>query len=103
VQDHEGVPHESIRRASIEEVRELHEAQEVEGLCVGLEIDEIPDRRERTGMGHVQPGHGWDLVVGTSSKGPSSFQMCRISSGAASIRWFNKTIRMSACLKSQFS
>ena len=39
-QDHEGVPHESIRRASIEEVRELDEAQEVEGLGVGLEIKE---------------------------------------------------------------
>jgi hypothetical protein len=63
-QDHEGVPHESIRRASIEEVRELDEAQEVEGLRVGLEIEEIPDRRERSGMGHVQPGHGWELVVG---------------------------------------
>jgi len=56
--------HESMRCASIEEVRELHEAQEVEGLCGGLEIEEVPDRRERTGMGHVQPGHGWDLVVG---------------------------------------
>jgi hypothetical protein len=64
-QDHEGVPHESIRRASIEEVRELDEAQEVEGLRVGLEIEEIPDRRERSGMGHVQPGHGWGLVVGS--------------------------------------
>ena len=64
-QDHEGVPHESIRSASIEEVRELDEAQEVEGLGVGLEIEEVPDRRERSGMGHVQPGHGWDLVVGS--------------------------------------
>ena len=63
-QDHEGIPHESIRSASIEEVRELDEAQEVEGLGVGLEIEEVPDRRERSGMGHVQPGHGWDLVVG---------------------------------------
>jgi hypothetical protein len=63
-QDHEGVQHESIRRASIEEVRELHEAQEVEDLCAGLEIEEVPDRRERTGKGHVQPGHGWDLVAG---------------------------------------
>jgi len=37
----------------------------VEGLRVGLEIEEIPDRRERSGMGHVQSGHGWDLVVGS--------------------------------------
>jgi len=64
-QDHEGVPHKSIRRASIEEVRELHEAQEMEGLCCGLEIEEVPDRRERTGMSRI------------SSKGPSSFQKCR--------------------------
>ena len=64
-QDHEGVPHESIRSAFIEEVRELDEAQEVEGLGVGLEIEEVPDRRERSGMGHVQLGHGWDLVVGS--------------------------------------
>jgi len=63
-QDQKGVPHESIRRTSIEEVRELHEAQEVEDLCGGLEIEEVPDRRERSGMSHVQPGHGWDLVVG---------------------------------------
>ena len=33
-------------------------------LGVGLEIEEVPDRRERSDMGHVQPGHGWDLVVG---------------------------------------
>ena len=59
-QDHEGVPHESIRSASIEEVRELDEAQEVE-----VEIEEDPYRRKRSGMGHVQPGHGWDLVVGS--------------------------------------
>ena len=52
-------------RASIEEVRQLGEAQEVEGLFAGLEIKEVPDRRERSGMGHVQPGHGWDLVVGS--------------------------------------
>ena len=64
-QDHEGIPHESIRSASIEEVRKLDEAQEVEGLGVGLEIKEVPDRREWSGMGHVQPGHGWDLVVGS--------------------------------------
>ena len=64
-QDHEGVPHESIRSASIEEVRELDEAENVEGLGAGLEIEEVPDRRERSGMGHVQPGHGWDLVVGS--------------------------------------
>ena len=57
-QDHEGVPHKSIRRASIEEVRE-------EGLCCGLEIEEVPDRRERTGMSRI------------FSKGPSSFQKCR--------------------------
>jgi len=37
-QDHEGIPHQSIRRASIEEVRELHQVQEVEGHCGGLEI-----------------------------------------------------------------
>ena len=53
-QDHEGVPHKSIRSTSIEEVRELDD-----------EIEEVPDRRERSGMGHVQPGHGWDLVVGS--------------------------------------
>ena len=53
-QDHEGIPHESIRSASIEEVRELDE-----------EIEGVPDRREWSGMGHVQPGHGWDLVVGS--------------------------------------
>ena len=64
-QDHEGVPHESIRSTSIEEVRELDEAQEMEGLGVGLEIKEVPDRRERSDMGHVQPSHGWDLVVGS--------------------------------------
>jgi len=46
-QDHEGVPHKSIRRASIEEVCELDEVQEVKGLCGGLEIEEVPDRRER--------------------------------------------------------
>ena len=55
-QDHEGVPHKSIRRSSIEEVRELDEAQEVEGLSAGLEIEEVPDRRERSGMGHVRMG-----------------------------------------------
>jgi len=49
-QDHEGAPHESLRRASIEEVRKLHEAQEVEGLCGGLVIEEIPDRRELADM-----------------------------------------------------
>ena len=65
-QDHEGIPHKSIRRASIEEVRELDEVQEVEGLCGGLEIEEVPDRRERTGMRHVLLGHGWDLVVGNN-------------------------------------
>ena len=78
-QDHEGVPHESIRshweswqqkvtkinKINKKEVRELDEAQEVEGLGVGLEIEEVPDRRERSGMGHVQPGYGWDLVVGS--------------------------------------
>ncbi len=63
-QDHEDVPHKSIQRASIEEVRELDEVQEVEGLCGGLEIEEVPDQRERTCMRHVLPGHGWDLVVG---------------------------------------
>jgi hypothetical protein len=42
--------HESIRSASIEEVREFNEAQEVEGLCGGPMIEEVPDRRERTGM-----------------------------------------------------
>jgi hypothetical protein len=62
-QDHEGIAHESIRSASIEEVRELHEAQEVEGLCGGLMIEEVPDRRERTGMSHLQPGHGRDFVM----------------------------------------
>ena len=41
-----------------------YEAQEVEGLCAGLDIEEVPDRRERTDMCHVQPGHGRDLVVG---------------------------------------
>ncbi len=47
-QDHEGVPHESIRRASIEEVRELDEAQEVEDLVVGsifqgtVELPDVP-------------------------------------------------------------
>jgi hypothetical protein len=51
--DHEGVPYEGIRRASIEEVRELHEAQEVEGLCGGLVIGEVSDRRELTDMSHV--------------------------------------------------
>jgi len=50
--------HNSIRRASIEEVRELDEVQEVEGLCGGLEIEEVPDRRERTGMRHLLPDHG---------------------------------------------
>jgi len=39
-QDHESVPHKSIRRAPIEEIRELHEAEEVKGLCGGLEIEE---------------------------------------------------------------
>ena len=63
-QDHEGVPHKRIRRASIEEVRELDEVKKVEGLCGGLEIEEVPDRRERTGMRYVLPGDGWDLVVG---------------------------------------
>jgi hypothetical protein len=62
-QDHEGSAHESIRCTSIVEVRELHEAQEMEGLCGGLMIEEVPDRRERTGMSHMQPGHGRDLVV----------------------------------------
>jgi hypothetical protein len=42
---------------------------EVEGLRVGLEIEEVPDRRDRSGMGHVQPGHGWDLVVGSIFQG----------------------------------
>jgi hypothetical protein len=66
-QDHESVPHESIRRASIEEFRELDEAQkvEIEEIRVGLEIEEISDRRKRSGMGHVQPGHGWGLVRGS--------------------------------------
>ena len=75
-QDHEGVPHKSIRRASIEEVRELDEVQEVEGLCGGLEIEKIPDRRKRTGMRHVLPAMDGTSSLGTSSKGPSSFQMC---------------------------
>ena len=38
-QDHEGVPHKSMRRASIEAISELDEVQEVEGLCGGLEIE----------------------------------------------------------------
>jgi hypothetical protein len=38
-------------------------------LRVGLEIEEIPDRREWSGMGHVQPGHGWGLVVGSIFQG----------------------------------
>ena len=63
-QDHEGVPHKSIRRASIEEVNELDEVKEVEGLCGGLEIEEILDRRKRTAMRHVLVSHGWDLVAG---------------------------------------
>ena len=36
----------------------------MEGLCAWLDIEEVPDRRERTGISHVQPGHGRDLVVG---------------------------------------
>ena len=64
-QDHEGVPYEGNRRASIEEVRELYEAQEVEGLCGGLVIEEVTDRRERTDVRHVQPGHGRGHVVGS--------------------------------------
>jgi len=32
------------RCASIEEVRELDQVQEMEGLCRGLEIEEVPDR-----------------------------------------------------------
>jgi hypothetical protein len=33
--------------------RSLQRAQEVEGLCGGLVIEEVPDRRERTDMSHV--------------------------------------------------
>ena len=35
---------------AVSQVRELDEAQEVEGLGIGLEIEEVPDRRERSGM-----------------------------------------------------
>ena len=96
-QDHEGVPHESIRSASIEEVRELDEAQEVEGLGVGLEIEEVPDRRERS-----QAMDGTSSL-GTSSKGPSSYQMCWVSSGAARTPWSVNDWRASPCWRSQFS
>ena len=60
--DHERIPHEGIRCVSVDEVRELLEVQEVEGLHVGLAVEEVPDRRERTGMGHVKPGLGRSLV-----------------------------------------
>jgi hypothetical protein len=53
-------------RASSEEVRELHEAQEVEGLRGGKVIEEVPDPRVITNVCHVQPGHGWGLVVESS-------------------------------------
>ena len=60
--DHEGVPQEGIWRASVDEVRELLEVQEVEGLHVGLAVEVVSDGRERTGMGHVKPGRGRSLV-----------------------------------------
>jgi hypothetical protein len=37
--DHEGLPNEGIRRASVDEVRELLYVQEVEGLHVGLSVE----------------------------------------------------------------
>ena len=43
------------------------------------------------------------LLIINMHLGLSSFQMCLVSSGAVSIRWFKKAIRTSACLKSQFS
>ena len=59
--DHEGVPHEGIRRASVDEVRELLEAQEVE-VHVRLAVEEVPDGRERTSMSHVEARRGRSLV-----------------------------------------
>ena len=62
-EDHEGVPQEGIWRASVDEVRELLEVQEMEGLQLRLcAVEEVPDRRERTGMGHVEQGAGRNLV-----------------------------------------
>ena len=61
-EDHEGVPQEGIRRASVDEVRELLEVQKMEGLHLRLAVVEFQDRRERTGMGHLEPGTGRSLV-----------------------------------------
>ena len=62
-EDHEGVPQEGIWRASVDEFRELLEVQEMEGLHLRLcAVEEVPDRRERTGMGHVEQGAGRSLV-----------------------------------------
>ena len=41
-QGHKCVSYEGILRASIEEVRELHEAHDVESLRCGLVIEEVP-------------------------------------------------------------
>ena len=41
--DHEGVPHEGIRRASVDDIREFPEVQEVEGLHGGLAVEEVLD------------------------------------------------------------
>ena len=76
-------------RASVDEFRELLEVQEMEGLHLGLcAVEEVPDRRERTGMGHVEQGAGRSLVDRIV------FQR---TVGAASWRWFRKAWRASCC------
>ena len=42
---------------------------EVEGLCGGLVIEEVPDRWEINDMCHVQPDHGRGLVTGLVRRG----------------------------------
>ena len=76
-------------------ISEAH--KEMEGLCGGLMIEEVPDRRELTDMRHVQPGHGRGLVVGANLQRPVQLPGVTGISGAARTRWFMNANRTLLC------
>ena len=97
--DHEGVPHEGIRRASVDEVRELLEVQSPReaGSQGG------PRWGKRTGMGHVEPGRGRSLVGRSILQGAVQLPDVTRLGGAASMRWFMKARRVSCSCRPEGS